>query len=568
MRTKSNANKPALLAVAGLWMLTILACSRSVQYQAPLATPIIVTSIPVLEETSQASGSGGLIGGGSGSLDAPTFLPPEEQPALETIDVSETTEVLPLESPTAELTTPELTASAENTETPAITETEAETQAPAEIQNEKPMIVYTTQSGDTLALLAKRFGVSEAEIVAPSEIHLEGMLMPDQILLIPDRLENTTSQEKILPDSSVVYSPAALNFYTDDYVKDAGGYLSEYKEWGKNGSRTGADTVQLLASENSINPMLLLTILEYQSQWVTASPATFVAMDYPVGYLNFDDKGLYNQLRWAIAQLSTGYYHWRSGDILNITLKDGTSMRLAPELNAGTVAIMYMYAQIMDKDQWENTLYGEQSILQKYESMFENPWEVAQQVEPLFSANLAQPPLELPFQAGHVWALTGGPHTAWDEGGAMAALDFAPSSMESGCIASDEWVTAVADGLVMRSDSGVVLLDLDGDAQEETGWVILYLHIANDGRIANGMWVKQGDAIGHPSCEGGKATGTHVHIARKYNGEWILADQQMPFVMSGWEAHAGDEPYLGTMTKGDQIVTASVNGSYNTHISR
>ena len=549
MRTKSSANQAAILAVAFIWMLAILACSRSVQYQSPLTTPIIITSIPVLEETSQAAG-GGLIGGGSSSLDAPTFLPPEEQPAIETAELTETRE-MPSESPTAEGSP-----TAEVSAIPSITPTE------------KPPILYTTQSGDTLKLLALRFAVDVEEIIAPSEIRQDGMLMPGQLLLIPDRLENTTDHKLILPDSSVVYSPAALGFDTHDYVKDAGGYLNTYKEWGKNGARTGADTVQLLASENSINPMLLLAILEYQSHWVTSDPSSFVTMDYPVGYLNFDDKGLYNQLSWAIAQLSTGYYHWRSGDLLDITLKDGTTKRLAPDLNAGTVAIMYMYAQIMDEAQWETTLYGQQGILEQYGSMFENPWEAAQRVEPLFPANLAQPPLELPFLPGHTWAFTGGPHTAWDEGGALAALDFAPSAMESGCIASDEWVTAVADGLVMRSDSGVVMLDLDGDAQEETGWVILYLHIANDGRIPNGMWVKQGDYIGHPSCEGGKATGTHVHIARRYNGEWILADQQMPFVMSGWEAHAGDAPYEGTMTKGDQVITASVNGSYNTHISR
>jgi hypothetical protein len=35
--------------------------------------------------------------------------------------------------------------------------------------------------------------------------------------------------------------------------------------------------------------------------------------------------------------------------------------------------------------------------------------------------------------------------------------------------------------------------------------------------------VKTGDRIGHPSCEGGAANATHVHIARRYNGEWIPA---------------------------------------------
>jgi murein DD-endopeptidase MepM/ murein hydrolase activator NlpD len=115
----------------------------------------------------------------------------------------------------------------------------------------------------------------------------------------------------------------------------------------------------------------------------------------------------------------------------------------------------------------------------------------------------------------------------------------------------------MADGVVARSEPGDVLLDLDGDGHEETGWVILYLHISSIDRIPAGKQVKTGDPIGHPSCEGGEATGTHTHVARKYNGEWILADGPIPFNLEGWVAHNGSEPYLGTFTRFSQTVTAS-----------
>jgi murein DD-endopeptidase MepM/ murein hydrolase activator NlpD len=135
-------------------------------------------------------------------------------------------------------------------------------------------------------------------------------------------------------------------------------------------------------------------------------------------------------------------------------------------------------------------------------------------------------------------------------------LDFAPPSVASGCLPTAEWATAVADGVIARSDTGEVVLDLDGDGDERTGWVIFYLHVATDGRIAAGTQVKVGDPIGHPSCEGGTATGTHVHIARKYNGEWILADSILPFNLEGWVAHNGSEAYDGTLTRGNQAVTS------------
>jgi hypothetical protein len=89
----------------------------------------------------------------------------------------------------------------------------------------------------------------------------------------------------------------------------------------------------------------------------------------------------------------------------------------------------------------------------------------------------------------------------------------------------------MAPGLIVRSGNGIVVIDLDGDGYEQTGWAVLYLHIATKDRIALGSWVETGDMIGHPSCEGGVTTGTHVHIARRYNGEWIPADQTLPFVL-------------------------------------
>jgi hypothetical protein len=120
----------------------------------------------------------------------------------------------------------------------------------------------------------------------------------------------------------------------------------------------------------------------------------------------------------------------------------------------------------------------------------------------------------------------------------------------------------------VRSDRNIVVLDLDGDGNEQTGWAIIYLHIANKNRIPAGTWVETGDFLGYPSCEGGRATGTHTHIARKFNGEWMTADGPIPFVLSGWRVHAGLQPYKGTLTRGDQVVVASQVGAFTSRISR
>jgi hypothetical protein len=131
----------------------------------------------------------------------------------------------------------------------------------------------------------------------------------------------------------------------------------------------------------------------------------------------------------------------------------------------------------------------------------------------------------------------------------------------------------MADGLVVRSKLGVVVQDIyqnqleeSIDGLEQSGWAVVYLHVEERERATEGTYLRTGDRIGHPSCEGGRANGTHVHVARKYNGEWMAADGPVPFVLSGWTAHAGDAPYKGTLSLGKTTLVAHPNGSRQTQI--
>jgi len=361
-----------------------------------------------------------------------------------------------------------------------------------------------------------------------------------------------------------------MDFDIDSYVAEAGGYLgATYREYlVSTGWTNGAQAVQRMAIENSINPRLLLALIEYESGWVNGQPSNLAQGDYPLGYVNYNYRGLFRQMMWAVQELSNGYYGWRGGTLTELTFPDGTIIRLSPELNAGTVAIQYFFSKTRNFLEWAQVIDPNVGFPALYVQMFGDAWGRAQAVEPLFPPGLTQPPLNLPFLIGQLWNLTGGPHAAWELQGAMAALDFAPGADEGGCVPSDSWIVASAAGQVVRSTTGVVVLDLDGDGFEQTGWDLLYLHIATKDRAPLGVWLDAGGLIGHPSCEGGIATGTHLHFARKYNGEWVLADGPLPFTLSGWVAHAGKKPYEGTLTKGDKTVIARSEVSAETKIIR
>lgn len=472
----------------------------------------------------------------------------------------------PMPSPTA-TQDPRLASPTPIFDTPTPSPTPPPTLTPIAADN--PPMLYYAQSGDTLITLANRFSVNPFEIVSPETIPEEGLIAPGQMLMIPNRLVRTTPNIRILPDSEVVLSPTALDFNTEAWVEAINGYLTSHTEYLQiQGISTGGEIVEIVSLNQSINPRLLLAIVEYNGGWVLGRPGSFTEESYPAGYINVDYDTLNSQLNWASNEIMKGYYGWRAGTLTELTFKNGSSMRLAPDLNAGTVGLMYYFAQIYTVDQWNAAIHPDTGFAAQYATMFGDPWARDALLGSLLPAGLVQPELRLPFFGAEVWAYTGGPHGAWSADGAQAAIDFAPSSVAHGCASSDLWVTAMAPGLIARLENGVMMLDLDGDGREQTGWVIFYLHLDPKPGLIEGRWVEQGELLGHPSCEGGRATGTHIHIARKFNGEWILADGPVPFVLDGWRTVAGEDPYEGFLVSSSRMIEASDTGQYSTRISR
>ena len=414
--------------------------------------------------------------------------------------------------------------------------------------------LYVVQPGDSLGVIASMFGVSPA-LIAQSN----GLVSPDWIpvwsllRIPPPSLRSPGPSYKLIPDSSLVNGPPSVYSNVDTDLAPYSGYLSTYMEEVDGQVLSGAQIVQLVAEQYSVSPRLLLALLEHQSGWVTRRALSEAEQAYPLGFVNATYSGLHSQLSWAANLLNYGYYRWRAGWAGPYALPDGSSVPPGPGVNAGTVAVQSFFATLLPYAEWERAVQPG-GFEQTYASLFGDPFAV--ELDPLVPPGLQQPELQLPFEPGKVWSFTGGPHSAWGSGSGWAALDFAPPGNALGCVLSDEWVTAVADGLVLRSRNGEVLLDLDGDGYEQTGWVVLYMHIDSRDRVEAGRRLMAGDRIGHPSCEGGVSDGTHVHLARKYNGEWIPADAELRFNLDGWISSGTGIQYDGTLDRGEVSLEA------------
>lgn len=412
--------------------------------------------------------------------------------------------------------------------------------------------LYVVQPGDNLAAIALKYNTDLNLLITANSLLNPNILEIGQVITIPALIPNTTPSDfKIIPDSELVYGSLSSTLDVDAFIAKHKGYLAGYSEEVDEKPLTGSQIIKRISYEYSVNPRLLLALLEYRSGWVTSRHIDETTRNYPMRVMDENRKGLYRQLAWTANQLNRGYYLWKIGAISYINLADGGLVMFSPTINAGTAAVQYMLGLKSTPSDWQ-TAVSEKGIYKTYTHFFGIPFDLG--IEPLIPSSLAQPELILPFEEGSVWSFTSGPHAGWGNGSAWAALDFAPPGEAFGCVQSNAWVVAAADGYIVRSADGAVVQDLDGDRLEQTGWTILYMHIETRERIAAGTWVKAGDRIGHPSCEGGVSNGTHLHLARRYNGEWISSDTNLPFILSGWVSAGDGDEYNGTLNRNGQIV--------------
>lgn len=427
------------------------------------------------------------------------------------------------------------------------------------------LVDYVAQSGDSLDFLAWRFGCT------PQEILWANPQIPEDVTTLPPGFpmkmpiyykEFWGTEFQIIPDAAFVYGPDLIDFDLKAFLQSTDGWFKNYRATINDKSLDAAGVLTYYGENLSLNPKMLLALIEFQTG-ALSNPRQDASSEG--AFLGFDNNhhGPHLQISFVAKLLNEGFYSYFNSEMSSIDHQNGTIENIDPWQNSATVALQAYFSLLYDGDDYAFAISPD-GYAKTYQDLFGDPWRRNTTVLP---GSLQQTELILPFDAGSVWAYTGGPHAAWGELRPYAALDFAPPTESQGCVRTEQFAVAVADGVVVRTDSGTILLDLDGDGDERTGWVIYYLHLAEEGRAKVGDVLKQGDPIGRPSCEGGTATGTHVHIARKYNGQWIpAASSVLPFVMNGWIPVEGSRAYEGYLVRGSQTVRASTLSDTLSHI--
>ena len=430
------------------------------------------------------------------------------------------------------------------------------------------MVTYEIAEGDTISKIATSFQISKKALIEANDLANPDIISVGQKLNIPPQTPDIQDEGfLILPDADMIYGPAVSGFQLAEFNQEfPNSYLIGYLEPTPTpvptkeaeeltepvlfDARSGSEILEQIALQNSVNPKVLLALMEFQTASITNPRPNGNQRLGVLVHLGLRGTNFANELAWTADKLNYGYYQWKNNRINQWILNDDTVVAVNPEINAATAALQYFFSQIYGKDDW---LYAvsEFGFNMTYRKLFDIT-EINYRQDALPASF---PELTFPFPAGETWNFTSGPHYGWSNGTPWSAVDFIPPKV-IGCESSDAWVVAAADGIIIYSDRGVVLQDLDGDGDPATGWLLVYLHIATRDRIANGQTVVTGDYLGHPSCEGGISNGTHIHFARRYNGEWIPIDSETPLIMSGWTVVPTGAGYDGFLVKGDQSVEA------------
>ncbi len=423
---------------------------------------------------------------------------------------------------------------------------------PIPVPDGPPYTYHTVSEGETLGYLALRYGTTIEELVAMNDLPGPSALIQiDQALRVPLQLENVAPSNRLIPDSEVVYGPGYVDFNIAEFVNSQGGYLSTYSEYVDNQKLSGAEIVERVAEQFSVGPRLLLALLEHYGNWVTNPAPSAEQVNQPLGPRNPRGGNFYRALGFTANRINAGYYGYKRDGFWVFRLADRSRAITPQGLNAGTVGVQNILAIHSDWATWPQEL-GPNGLIADYQAMFGDPFAYA--VEPLVPITLTQPPLELPWAKGKGFYFTSGPHPAYADGSAWAALDFGPPDVLGNCFYSSEPSTAAAPGVVIVVRQGEVQLDLDGDGHIQTGWVLLYLHVALDvdAPVQVGQHINQGDVIGYASCEGGLANSSHLHLARRYNGEWLDAGGPVPMKLGEWVVQPSLIPYEGFITNGSE----------------
>ncbi len=348
--------------------------------------------------------------------------------------------------------------------------------------------------------------------------------------LLPSLVYEVDLSSPLLADGQFVWGPNVGDFDVRNYLESIGSHLEPY-----------SDEIEIWARYTTVNPKVLLTVLELQHGYVGSSSddlssetirETIESTSMELAVAFYEHLHTWGTRKSPEDQTDTDLYPV-------VVYLDGTAAQLSPDHSSGSFAIAATLAATTDMTTWLK------QVSTQYESGFTSVFSsLFPETDPLDNSNNINPPnlppndlFQFPFPMGATWRYAG-PHSwAGNDTPPFSSLDFYAGGAT--CAAPPNlYSVAAASGTSIRPYGYDCWLEIDHGA----GWTTSYYHLQNmiDPQGAN---INQNASLGTIACEicaGGWASGPHVHWTLKFNGAYVSLEGVK---VSGWIIHVGPEPY-------------------------
>ena len=332
--------------------------------------------------------------------------------------------------------------------------------------------------------------------------------------------------EPLITDDQFVWGPNVGDFDIATFLNRRGSPLAAY-----------ADEVALWAGYSSVNPQVLLAVLELR----------YGTVDHFAD--GADRATVESQIETTALDLATAFYEhlytWGA------RAEDGVADRLPPSLVLADGMIVAIESATTTSGTYAlQRVLSEGSDLATFQALtaradaggFSATFaELFPGVDLLAEDNPINPTdapadslFQLPFPLGATWYFNG-PHS-WngDNTPPFSSMDFFQGGAD--CDSPPAlYAVATAAGSAIRRYS--CWMEIDHGA----GWTTSYYHLRN--LVGSGTQIRNGrlGSIACEVCAGGYATGPHVHWSLKYNGAYVSLEGVK---LSGWTVHVGPTAYF------------------------
>ncbi|HLC05994.1 MAG TPA: dockerin type I domain-containing protein [Anaerolineales bacterium] len=356
----------------------------------------------------------------------------------------------------------------------------------------------------------------------------------------------------LVSDGQFVWGPNVEDFDVGEYLLGRGSPLAAY-----------ADDIVLWSDYSSVNPQILLAVLEVRDGMVSGSLAGMTADDVRA---RIEDtsvalaKAFYEHLHLWGARRPVGAQAPIGKPL--IELGDGTIAQVSPATSSGSYAVASVLAAQNDLSNWAQLIVPEPDtgFVAVFGEMFPGVDLLAETNEINPSAAPPADLLQFPFPLGAVWYF-GGPHS-WngDSTPPFASMDFYAGGAT--CSAPPYlFSVAAASGTTIHPSNYSCWQEIDHGG----GWTTSYYHLANTYQGTSILRNGRMGTIDCKTCAGGYATGPHVHFSLKYNGAYVSLDGAR---LSGWTVKVGNQAYYSGSIQRDGVTLppfSQVPNDYQTY---